>query len=232
MENTLKSRVDHRAPSLNTGIALLLSAVFALGLYGRPHDSARHVGVAPVAEAVAAQSKVQQPRKVESYTAGSASAAASGERIRAIANYLGKRYLVSKEAVADFAQVAFTVGDEVNVDPLLILAVIAIESRFNPVAESSAGAQGLMQVIPKYHEDKIPESETEPSLLDPRLNVLVGAKALKDYMRQSGGDLKSALQVYNGSRGEPSAQYARRVIAEKERIRQSIAAQVRTAQNG
>ena len=93
------------------------------------------------------------------------------------------------------------------------------------------GAQGLIQVIRTYHEDKIPASETEPSLLDPRLNVLVGAKVLKDYIRQSGGDLKSALQVYNGSRGEPSGQYAKRVLAEKERIRQSIATQVCKAQN-
>ena len=68
-------------------------------------------------------------------------------------------------------------------------------------------------------------------MLDPRLNVLVGAKVLKDYLRQSGGDLKNALQVYNGSRGEASAQYARKVMTEKERIRQSIG-DVRTAENG
>ena len=226
MSNALKSSGDPRVP-FNGGIALVIGAVFAVTLYGGSH----RFTVAPVKDVVAAQSTLQQPGEFE-YRGGNVPVGASDGRIRTIANYLGKRYLVSKDAVAHFAQTAFSVGREVNVDPLLILAVIAIESRFNPVAESSAGAQGLMQVIPKYHEDKIPETETDPSLLDPRLNVLVGAKVLKDYLRQSGGDLKNALQVYNGSRGEASAQYARKVMAEKERIRQSIGGEVRTAENG
>ena len=84
-------------------------------------------------------------------------------RMRAIATYLGKRYLVSPDAVERFVQIAFDAGREVSIDPLLIVAVMAVESRFNPIAESTAGAQGLMQLIPKYHEDKLPESHADPS---------------------------------------------------------------------
>jgi hypothetical protein len=85
-------------------------------------------------------------------------------RMRAIATYLGKRYLVSPDAVERFVQIAFDAGREVSIDPLLI---VAVKSRFNPIAESTAGAQGLMQLIPKYHEDKLPESHADPSFLDP-----------------------------------------------------------------
>ena len=139
-----------------------------------------------------------------------------------MSDYLGKRYFVSTEAIRRLVEMAFAVGHEVNLDPLLILAVMAVESRFNPIAESNAGAQGLMQVIPKYHADKLPESQTDASFLNPSVNVLVGAKVLKDYIGRSGGDLQSGLQMYNGSPWDSTAQYASKVIAEKERLRQVV----------
>jgi soluble lytic murein transglycosylase-like protein len=139
-----------------------------------------------------------------------------------MSDYLGKRYFVSTEAIQRLVEMAFAVGHEVNLDPLLILAVMAVESRFNPIAESGAGAQGLMQVIPKYHADKLPDSQTDASFLTPSVNVLVGAKVLKDYIGRSGGNLQSGLQMYNGSPWDSTAQYASKVIAEKERLRQVL----------
>src|SRR5574341_346045 len=98
------------------------------------------------------------------------------KRYRALAEHLAKRYLVSTEAIQDLVAAAHHAGERVGLDPLLIIAVMAVESRFNPIAESGAGAKGLMQVIPKYHQDKLVEHGGEGALLDPLINIPVGAR--------------------------------------------------------
>ena len=98
---------------------------------------------------------------------------------RAVAEFLAKRYRVAEEAVAGFVTSAYRAGGEHRVDPLLILAVIAVESRFNPVAESVFGARGLMQVIPKFHGDKVASLGGQDALLEPDTNIQVGAQILR-----------------------------------------------------
>ena len=66
--------------------------------------------------------------------------------------YVQRRYKVSPEALIPVFEVAQMIGTERRIDPLLILSIIAIESRFNPFAESSMGAKGLMQVIPRFQQ--------------------------------------------------------------------------------
>src|SRR4029078_4037808 len=92
-------------------------------------------------------------------------------------------------------------ADQHRVDALLILAVMAIESRYNPVAESVMGAKGLMQVIPKYHQDTLFEHGGDQSLLEPEVNILVGAQILREYQRRF-GDVGTALQMYGGALDE------------------------------
>jgi soluble lytic murein transglycosylase-like protein len=103
------------------------------------------------------------------------------------------------------------------VDPVLILAVMAIESRYNPVAESDMGAKGLMQVIPKFHQEKLLDHGGEHALLDPEVNIHVGAQILREYYRRF-GDLETALQMYAGAFDEPTSQYAGKVLGEKNRL--------------
>src|SRR5712691_8477869 len=62
---------------------------------------------------------------------------------RLVTEFIAKRYRVSEQAVAGFVSTAYRAGDQYAVDPLLILAVMAVESRYNPVAESQVGAKGL-----------------------------------------------------------------------------------------
>ena len=71
-----------------------------------------------------------------------------------VARYLAQRYHVALEPVSRLVQEAWTVGALVNLDPTLILSVMAVESSCNPFAQSPVGAQGLMQVITKVHDDK------------------------------------------------------------------------------
>ena len=136
---------------------------------------------------------------------------------RAVTDYIAKRYRVSDTAVAGFVAAAYRAGAEYNVDPGLILAVMAVESRYNPVAESTVGAKGLMQVMPKYHLDKLMDHGGEPALLEPEVNIQVGAQILREYQRRF-RDTETALQVYAGAFEEPSSQYANKVFAERARL--------------
>ena len=136
---------------------------------------------------------------------------------RAVTEYIARRYRVSDQAVASFVATAYRAGSEYSLDPLLILAVVAVESRYNPVAESDLGARGLMQIIPKYHLKKLADHGGEQSLLDPYVNIMVGSQILREYQRRL-GDTEAALQMYGGAFDEPTSQYANKVLAEKARL--------------
>jgi soluble lytic murein transglycosylase-like protein len=140
---------------------------------------------------------------------------------RAVTEFIARRYRVSEDATAGFVATAYRAGREYSIDPLLILAVMAIESRYNPVAESSMGAMGLMQVMPKYHAEKLHEHGGEQALLDPAVNIQVGTRILREYMRRH-GETEAALQMYAGAFDEPTSQYAGKVLAEKARLLQVL----------
>ena len=139
-----------------------------------------------------------------------------------LGSYLARRYRVATDATVDLVGEAYSVGRAVGLDPLLILAVISVESRFNPIAESDMGAKGLMQVIPKFHPEKFAEHGGEDAVLDPRTNMLVGAQILKEYIRRA-GSLEAGLQMYNGAADDLSQGYAQKVIAERQRLEQTLA---------
>ena len=136
---------------------------------------------------------------------------------RSVAEYIAKRYRIADAAAAHFVSIAYRAADQHRLDALLILAVMAIESRYNPVAESVMGAKGLMQVIPKYHPEKLFEHGGDHALLEPEVNILVGAQILREYQRRF-GDVETALQQYAGALDEPTSQYANKVLAEKARL--------------
>ena len=136
---------------------------------------------------------------------------------RAVTEFIAKRYRVSETAVAGYVASAYRAGAQHSVDPLLILAVMAVESRYNPVAESVVGAKGLMQVMPKFHLDKLMDHGGEPALLEPEVNIQVGAQILREYQRRF-HDTEAALQMYGGAFDEPTAQYSAKVLAERARL--------------
>jgi hypothetical protein len=103
---------------------------------------------------------------------------AEDNRYRALSEFVAKRFRVSQDAAFDLVTLAHGAGNQLQLDPLLIIAVIAVESRFNPIAESRAGAKGLMQIIPKYHGDKLEEFGGEQAVFEPAANIHVGARIL------------------------------------------------------
>src|SRR5687768_9138302 len=85
---------------------------------------------------------------------------------QALVDHLSRRFYIAKAATERMVGAAYRAAHEVGLDPLLVLAVIAIESRFNPIAESVMGAKGLMQIIPKFHRAKLDELGGEEAVLD------------------------------------------------------------------
>ena len=142
--------------------------------------------------------------------------AAPARKVEALAGYLSRKYRVSEDVVQDLVTTAFVEGARIGLDPVLIVAVMAVESSFNPIAESVAGARGLMQIIPRFHPEKFPGGEK--TTFDPQANIRAGALALKEYIRRGGG-ISAGLQIYNGSAPEGS-NYSSRVLSEQQRLQQ------------
>ena len=134
-----------------------------------------------------------------------------------LVKYLSRRFLVATAATERMVGAAFRAARSVGLDPLLVLAVISVESRFNPIAESDMGAKGLMQIIPKYHPAKLAAVGGEAAVWDPEANIAVGARILQEYVYRT-GTLEAGLQFYNGAFGDSSAQYAKKVLAERSRL--------------
>ena len=134
-----------------------------------------------------------------------------------LAKYLSRRFFIANAAAARMVDAAYRASREVGLDPYLVLAVIAIESGFNPIAESVMGAKGLMQIIPKYHERLLLAHGGEAAIWDPEANIALGARILQQYVYRT-GTIEAGLQYYNGAFSDASAQYASRVMAERERL--------------
>lgn len=86
-----------------------------------------------------------------------------------------------------------------NLDPMLVLAVIDVESDFDQYAISSAGARGLMQVMP-FWKDVI--GKEQDSLFNIQTNLRYGCAILSLYLEKEKSDTTKALARYNGSRGQ------------------------------
>lgn len=134
-----------------------------------------------------------------------------------LVRHLSRRFFVATDAIERVVRVAYRAAPGAGLDPLLVLAVIAVESRYNPIAESAAGARGLMQVIPRYHRERLLALGGEQALLDPEANIVVGVAILREYVHRA-GTLEAALQFYGGATRDAQADYARRVLAERSRL--------------
>lgn len=146
-----------------------------------------------------------------------------------VALYLARRYRVADGAVRVLVATAERAGREHQVDPLLILAVVAVESSMNPLAQSPVGATGLMQVMPQAHEEEFVATDGGVRALDPIDNIRVGSRILADVIRR-GGSIERGLQLYVGAGNlADDGGYVVRVLAEMGRLRQAAAGDVAAA---
>lgn len=140
-----------------------------------------------------------------------------------VTSWLARRYRVANDAVNMLVSASYLAAQETKLDPLLILSVIAIESRFNPFSESPVGAQGLMQVMSKVHHDKFSEHGGIKAALNPVANIKVGSLILQDYIKRS-GSVEGGLKRYVGATDmDTDGGYGNLVLAEYKRLK-SVAA--------
>ncbi len=135
-----------------------------------------------------------------------------------VASWISRRYRVAPEAVGTLVAEAFALGRRIKLDPTLILAVMAIESRFNPFAQSPVGAQGLMQVLTRVHSDKYEDFGGKQAALDPLANLRVGVQVLQDCIRNA-GSIEGGLRRYVGAVETDANGYVAKVMAEQQRLR-------------
>ena len=137
-----------------------------------------------------------------------------------VTDWLSRRYRVAGDAANMLVSTAYSTAHEIKLDPLLILAVMAIESGLNPFAESPMGAQGLMQVMSKVHSDKFEEVGGSQAALNPVANIRVGALILKDYVNRT-GSVEGALKSYVGAgAADDDSGYGSKVLTEYKRLKQ------------
>lgn len=160
-----------------------------------------------------------EPSAIERVTAGSLRDLT--EQQARVTTWLSRKYRVAPEPLAALVSEAYTIGERIRIDPTLLLAVMAVESRFNPFAQSPVGAQGLMQVLTRVHTDKYEDFGGELAAFDPLSNLRVGARVLEDAVKRA-GSVEGGLRLYVGAVSTDGGWYIDRVMAEHLRI-QSVA---------
>jgi soluble lytic murein transglycosylase-like protein len=137
---------------------------------------------------------------------------------RAVADFFEKKYKLDRAKIEEYVSNTILVAKEVNIDPVLLLAVISVESNFNPNTKSHAGAEGLMQVMTSVHKDKYDLYGGATEAVKPEVNIRVGAYILK-YLIATAGSLRNGLKYYVGAaNAEHDGGYADKVLAERNRL--------------
>ncbi len=135
-----------------------------------------------------------------------------------VAHWISRKYGVAPEPIGALVAEAYEAGSETKLDPLLILAIMATESSFNPYAQSPVGAQGLMQVMTHIHRDKYEAFGGKLAAFDPRTNLRVGVKVLQECIQRAGG-LEAGLKYYVGAAfHDNDGGYAAKVLSERARL--------------
>jgi len=136
----------------------------------------------------------------------------------AIAYWLARKYRVAPEPLSVLVSEAYELGQRTKLEPTLILAIMAVESSFNPFAQSHVGAQGLMQVMTRVHGDKYESAGGTLTAFDPVTNMRVGVKVLLECISRA-GSLEGGLRYYVGAANlQSDGGYASKVMAERARL--------------
>lgn len=150
-------------------------------------------------------------------TTASAPSLLTGEQA-AMAEWIAKRYRIALEPVSRLVLEAWSIGPRVGLEPALILAVAAVESAFNPFAQGSGGAKGLMQVVAHAHLDKFEPLGGLLAAFDPVSNLRVGAQVLQESIAQA-GSVEGGLLAYVGAYSTTEQPgYPQRVLGEQSQL--------------
>jgi hypothetical protein len=207
----------------HNGFALVGVAVacIAIALIARP--DLRESGEAQLIQWVQERLMAQQPEDADPSAIERATATDPKDLPReqaAVAYWLSRKYRVAPEPISALVAAAYEVGRSAKLDPTLILAVMAVESSFNPFAQSPVGAQGLMQVMTRVHADKYQNFGGTLAAFDPVTNLRVGVKVLQECIARA-GSVQGGLKLYVGAGNDDNdSGYAEKVLSEHARLQQ------------
>lgn len=159
------------------------------------------------------------PPQADIPSTGTVDGPTEASRIRKLADYIQDTYQVRRERASIIVSEAINSGAQHDLEPELILAVIAVESTFKERAVSPKGARGLMQILPRSHPDTVEDIGGAHALFDPRKNIYAGSRILVSYLDRSKGNVHKALLRYNGSYGDPRSGYARKVLGVYQKLK-------------
>jgi hypothetical protein len=205
----------------HNGVALLGLAVLFVGLALVARPDLRQAAEAQLSQwlqerQVNAAGIEADPDAIERATAAHVHALPKEQK--QVAQWLSRKYRVAPEPLAALVAEAYAVGARVKLDPTLILAIMAIESGFNPFAQSPVGAQGLMQVMTRVHTEKYEDFGGQLAAFDPLANLRVGVKVLQECIARA-GSLEGGLKFYVGAANlESDGGYTAKVLAEHQRL--------------
>lgn len=211
--NNIKGTSDKALAVLGLSAIAVLYLLFAQPTFGQ-RSTPLQVSAQPQQEAQPLAAAAPLP----ALTKQEKDALASKKRQAYVTDWLSKRYGVAMGTTNVFVSTAYVTANDVKLDPLLILAVMAIESGLNPFAESPVGAKGLMQVMAKIHHAKFEQMGGQKAALNPAANIRVGAEILQEYVKR-GGSVEAGLKTYVGAAAfETDQGYGSRVLAEYKRL--------------
>ena len=141
----------------------------------------------------------------------------------ALVQAVRSKYKIAPEPVNALMLEVFDLADRAALDPTLILAVIGVESNFNPFANSSAGAKGLMQVLQEVHSEQFTPYGGVMAIFDPKTNLRIGVKILNECIKLT-GSIEEGLRLYKAGEESVSLEtdYVARVLAEQARLKQAL----------
>jgi len=140
---------------------------------------------------------------------------------RRLIDFIVQRYRATSDVVHDIVSEAYVIASEQKIDPLLILAMVAVESQFDPFAQSPRGAQGLMQILTRVHVARFEQLGGVAAVFDPVTNLRVGVGILKEYLGRD-GNIEQALKTYVGAANLPSDHgYGQRVMLARSKLEEA-----------
>lgn len=130
--------------------------------------------------------------------------------MQSFSSHIVKEYKVDLPTAEKIVYTAYIESHKEDLSPVLTLSLIGIESSYNPKARSVVGATGLMQVMPNIHKTKVKKLGVDLHSIEG--NIKVGLAVLKEYLTIDNGNIKKALQRYNGSYKDTSLKYSKLVL--------------------
>ncbi len=215
--------VSHNSLAL-LGFCVLAALLFVVG-----HNNIRSSIERQALDWLQARQEAREPRVVVSLAEPDAISRATAvdpkalpRQQAAVASWLSRRYKVAPEPVSRLVQEAWQIGKRIGLEPTLILSVMAIESGFNPFAQSPVGAQGLMQVMTRVHDDKYQSFGGIRAAFDPVTNLRVGVLVLQECITRAGG-LEAGLRSYVGAANlNDDGGYVAKVLGEQSHMKRVL----------